>query len=110
MNLKIIPTPEFDKDVKSLAKKYRLIASDLKELRDTLLANPKSGIELGGFCFKIRLQNSSIGAGKSKGFRVIYYYFDGSEVILLLSIYFKGDMENISENRIKEILKNNGLI
>ena len=43
--LKIIPTPEFIKQVKKLAKSYKRIAKDLEHLKNELLENPKSGTE-----------------------------------------------------------------
>jgi mRNA-degrading endonuclease RelE of RelBE toxin-antitoxin system len=64
--LKIVPTPEFVKQVKKLAKSYKQISNDLESLKQQLLLNPKSGIELGNKCFKVRLANSSIPTGKRK--------------------------------------------
>ena len=60
MNLKIVSLENFSKDVKKLFKKYKNISKDLKMLQDTLLKDPKSGIELGENLYKIRLANSSI--------------------------------------------------
>ena len=109
MNLKIISLESFSKDIKRLHKKYKQIAKDLKELQDILKDNPKSGIELGGNCYKIRLPNSSIPTGKSGGFRVIYYHIDEENNLYLMAIYSKTDIQNISDERIAEILKNNDL-
>jgi mRNA-degrading endonuclease RelE of RelBE toxin-antitoxin system len=47
MNLKLIPTPEFSKAVKKLSKNYKKISDDLEVLKEMLLKNPKSGIDLG---------------------------------------------------------------
>ncbi len=110
MNLKIIVLDNFAKEVKKLAKRYKQIASDLKELEALLLEDAKSGVHLGGRCYKIRLANSSIPTGKSGGFRVIYYYLDEQNNIYLMSIYAKSDLENISDEKIIEILKDNGLL
>ena len=82
--LKIVPTPEFMKQVKKLAKSYKQIGKDLESLKEQLLQNPKIGTELGNKCFKIRLANSSIPTGKSGGFRIITYYIDDKDVIRLL--------------------------
>ncbi len=110
MNLKIIVLDNFTKEVKKLAKRYKQIASDLKELEALLLEDAKNGVHLGGRCYKIRLANSSIPTGKSGGFRVIYYYLDEQNNIYLMSIYAKSDLENISDEKIIEILKDNGLL
>lgn len=71
--LKIVPTPEFIKQVKKLAKSYKQIVKDLESLKKQLIKNPKTGTELGNKCFKIRLANSSIPTGKSGGFRIVTY-------------------------------------
>jgi mRNA-degrading endonuclease RelE of RelBE toxin-antitoxin system len=109
MNLKIVSLENFSKDVKKLFKKYKNISKDLKNLQDTLLKDPKSGIELGENLYKIRLANSSIPTGKSGGFRVVYYYIDQQKNIYLMTIYSKRELENISDERLVEILKINGL-
>ena len=108
MNYKIIPLNNFKKNIKKLQKKYPLIKNDLKELNNTLQNNPNEGIELGNNCFKIRVKNSSIPTGKRGGFRVIYYYVY-EENIYLMAIYSKSEIENISNDKILEILKENGL-
>lgn len=109
MNLTIKPLETFKKEVKKLHKKYKNISNDLKELQKQLEQNPKAGIDLGANCYKIRLQNSSIPTGKSGGFRVVYYYIDNYGMIYLMSIYSKTELENISDEKILEILKDNGL-
>lgn len=109
MNLTIKPLESFKKEVKKLIKKYKNIPYDLKNLQEELLSNPKAGIDLGNNCYKIRLANSSIPVGKRSGFRVIYYYINKNGVIYLISIYSKNDMEIITDEKIIEILKDNGL-
>jgi mRNA-degrading endonuclease RelE of RelBE toxin-antitoxin system len=107
MSLKIIPTPEFLKLVKKLAKSYRKIYLDLEALKEELLQNPTAGIELGYNCYKIRVANSSIPTGKSGGFRVITYYIDEQGVMRLMFIFSKRDQENISDKELEEIIKRN---
>ena len=109
MTLKIISLDSFSKEVKKLSKKYKLLSTDLKELLKILKENPKAGIELGSNCYKIRLSNSSIPTGKSGGFRVIYYYIDNKNNLYLMSMYSKTELENISDEKLLNILKNNGL-
>ena len=108
MTLTIKPLENFTKSIKKLAKKYKNIAQDLKELQNELLNNPKAGIELGNYCYKIRLATSSVPTGKSGGFRVVYYK-KIEDTLYLMEIYSKSDMENITDEKILEILKNNGL-
>lgn len=109
MNLTIISLESFAKDVKRLYKKYKQLPKDLKELRDLLQEEPKSGIELGNGCYKIRLANSSVPTGKSGGFRVIYYYLDENEHLYLMAMYSRSELENIKEEKLIEILKSNNI-
>jgi mRNA-degrading endonuclease RelE of RelBE toxin-antitoxin system len=105
MNLKITKLEAFTKEAKRLYKKYKKLPDDLKILVKELNDNPKAGIDLGANCYKIRLANSSIPTGKSSGFRVIYYYYDGELDIYLLTIFSKRDMGNISDEKIMELLQ-----
>jgi mRNA-degrading endonuclease RelE of RelBE toxin-antitoxin system len=109
MNLKIIRLETFTKDVKRLYKRYKKVSDDLKALSTQLHNDPASGIYLGNHCYKIRLSNSSVPTGKSGGFRVVYYYYDGESYLYLLTIFSKRDMENISDEKIAELLKKYGL-
>lgn len=105
MNLKIVSLDSFAKDVKKLYKKYKTITKDLRELEDELQDNPQCGIFLGNNCYKMRLKNSSVPTGKSGGFRVVYYYVDEENNLYLMAMYSKTELENISDERITEILK-----
>ena len=110
MNLTIKTLSSFEKDVKRLFKKYKQLPYDLKVLREELSKNPKSGIELGNRCYKMRLANSSIPTGKSGGFRIIYYYIDLDNNLYLMSIYAKNELENIDDKTIINILKDHNLL
>ena len=109
MNLKILRLGNFSREAKRLYKKYKKLPIDLKTLAERLADNPKSGVDLGANCYKIRLENSSIPTGKSGGFRILYYYYDGGNNLYLLSIFSKRDMENISDERVLELLGMYGL-
>ncbi len=109
MSLRIISLPSFKGDVKNLFKKFKNLAEDLKRLHQTLAKDPRSGIALSKSLYKLRLANTSASSGKSGGFRVIYYYTDHQGTVFLLKIYSKTDIPSISESRLAEILKENGL-
>jgi len=108
MNLTIKPLESFKKSAKKLAKRYKNIAEDLCTLEEELTTNPDRGTYIGSNCYKIRVANSSIPTGKSGGFRVIYYK-KIKHTIYLMDIYSKSDMENITDEKILEILRGNGL-
>jgi mRNA-degrading endonuclease RelE of RelBE toxin-antitoxin system len=110
MSLKIVSIKQFDKELKSLYKRYRQIAKDIQKLYEILQLDPKAGTSLAHNCYKLRLANSSVPTGKSGGFRVVYYYIDDKGIIYLLSIYSKSDVATISDDKLVAILRKHGLI
>ena len=112
MSYSIIPTPTFQKDVKTLKKKFRRIVTDLEELNEILTDKPLYGDAIPGLdgkVFKLRLASSDMGKGKSGSFRIIYYLLAPDKTIYLLTIYAKAYKENIDPIEIKALLKKNGL-
>lgn len=105
MPCSISTIPEFDKNVKKLSKRYKNIKSDLKSLISELINNPQLGTPLANNCYKIRVANSSVPTGKSKGFRVVTYHIDSQSNLYLLTIYSKSDQDNIPDSDIIELLK-----
>lgn len=105
MNLKIISLESFKKDVKKLYKKNKKLPEDLKALNQSLIENPKVGIELSSKLYKMRLENSSSNSGKSGGFRIIYYYVDEAENVYLLKMYSKTDIANIKDEILIKLLE-----
>lgn len=102
-------SPEFLKQLKHLAKKYKSIADDLEVLRDELKQNPYAGTDLGGGARKVRMSIKSKGKGKSGGARVITYLVSIIEEdveISLLTIYDKSEKESISDKEIKTLIQN----
>ena len=59
----------FDKQLKKLSKKFRLINSDFKEFKDNF--NVSDWKHLWKWIYKFRIKNSSIPVWKSGWFRVI---------------------------------------
>ena len=104
MNYNILLLPQFEKDVKKLSKKFKLLKKDLSKLIADLDNNPHQGKSLGDNIYKIRMANSSIPTGKSGGFRVITYFIDEEKNIYLLSIYSKTQKDSIGDIELKEIM------
>ena len=71
MNVKIIPSVEFDRQFKRLAKKYKSLLDDYLTFSKELKENPLQGSALGGGVRKIRMAIGSKGKGKSGGARVL---------------------------------------
>lgn len=108
MNYSIDTLPSFDKKVKKLAKKYKSLKSDLRELVKELMQNPTVGADLGNGVRKVRMAISDKGKGKSHGARVITYTTIISVeegLITLLAIYDKAEQNTITEKEISLLLK-----
>ena len=96
--------PEFTREAKRLKKKYASLEQEIIDLGSEIRQNPTMGTPIGGSCYKIRLSIKSKGKGKSGGARVITYYYIHGETVYLLLIYDKAEQENISDERINELL------
>ena len=110
MSYNVYTTVFFDKELKRLAKKYPSLKNEYKNLVDLLKKEPRQGQPLGKDCYKIRLAITSKGKGKSGGSRVITCVRIMAGSVFLLSIYDKGDKENIGDNELDGLLRLAGLL
>lgn len=101
--------PEFERRAKGLAKKYKSFVKDYDEFLDSLEKNPFQGTSLGMGIYKTRMAIASKGKGKSGGARVLTYNVTKTAsdkvVVTLLSVFDKGEMENVSDAYIKSLVK-----
>ena len=58
MNYNLLTTPEFDKEVKRISKKYPTLKNDLSILFSSLAENPFQGTALGNHFYKLKLSIS----------------------------------------------------
>jgi len=105
MRYKIIPTPEFIKNLKNLKKKYKNIKNDITKIVNKLEENPTIGIPLGNNTFKIRIKNSNNNKGKSGGYRMITYFINENNELFLIAIYSKSEKETILDNELKKLIE-----
>ncbi|MFM7406095.1 MAG: type II toxin-antitoxin system RelE family toxin [Cuspidothrix sp.] len=101
-------TPEYRRNLKDLAKKYRSIRSDIQPLilelqQGNILGDRLTGFGLDLYIYKVRVKNSNIKKEKSAGYRLIYL-LESETSILLLTIYSKSEQEDITVNEITSIL------
>ncbi len=109
--------PEFEKDLKKLAKKFRTLEDDLRIFREKeLRLYHELGIDNQGIfpiptlgvarvkIFKVKkfACRALKGKGAHSGIRVIYAFFENSGTIDLIEIYYKGDKENEDRQRIRK--------
>ena len=105
MSYKIVATPDFERELKRLSRKYPSLAKDYAALLELLDSNPKQGISLGNNCYKIRLAITSKRQGKSGGARVITYVTIVKETVYLIGIYDKSEQGSMTDKQISERLK-----
>ena len=108
---------EFNKDLKSLLKRYRTLKDDLHVVKKVLEVAPDERPP-----FSYRIDNLGIdtcvikvrkiackalkGSGVNSGLRLIYAYFQVEEKIILIELYHKNDKDNEDKQRILNNFKN----
>lgn len=98
--IEVMATPRFMR----LAKKS-MTQEAMQGLIDVLALTPEKGSVIAGTggIRKIRWVTGK-GGGKRGGLRILYYY-DGKQIILLVTIFKKADQENIDASEKTEIRK-----
>jgi mRNA-degrading endonuclease RelE of RelBE toxin-antitoxin system len=99
-------TPEFKRNIRQLAKKYRRVKSDVQPLLDELGQGQTPGDQIPGIqyeVFKVRVRNSDSGKGKSGGYRVIYQRTTEGAIVLI-TIYSKTEQQDIAAGAIRQII------
>lgn len=102
----IVYTPEFKRNLRQLAKKYRHIKSDVQPILQDLTQGRTPGDQIPGIryeVFKVRAKNSDAAKGKSGGYRVIYYRPSNGPIVLI-TIYSKTEQSDITPAEIQQII------
>ena len=105
--VKVAFTPEFKRNLRALAKKYRHIRSDVQPVIDQIQAGEIVGDQIPRVkytIFKVRVRNSDIRKGKRSGYQFIYYLKTQTEVILV-TIYSKLEQSDVSAEQLRQILR-----
>lgn len=112
MQYNVITTTRFKKDLKFYRKKYRSTDDDVGEILEELENGNLLGEDYDNLnlpkdesVYKVRIAIKSIPVGTSGGYRLIYYVVKNNCEIYLLTLYYKGDTQNISPKVIKELIK-----
>ena len=103
--MKIRLHPQFERDVKTLGKKYRSLEADLDAFMESLETEPIQGDALGQNRYKVRLKIASKGKGKKGGGRVITYVRISEDELWLLTMYDKSDIENVNDRFLDDLVK-----
>lgn len=103
--------PEFEKDLKSLVKKYRTLNDDLQDIKQIIRFRPNPHPP-----FSYRIEHLGItsciikvkkmackalkGRGVNSGMRLVYAYFPEIPKIIFIELYHKSLKENEDRERI----------
>lgn len=104
--IKVEASITFNRNLRSLAKKYRNIRNDIQPVIEQLEQGELLGDQISGIgyeVFKLRVRNSDIQKGKSGGYRLIYYVKTANGIILL-TIYTKSKQADIAADEIRSII------
>lgn len=105
-NYKIIPTQNFLDEAKVLLKKYPNIKKDFLNLAKELKKDPITGNDrLIDDCYKVRMQITDKGSGKSGGARVIVNVQVINKEVYVISVFDKGKFSTIADFALKRLLK-----
>ena len=100
-------TPEFKRNLRQLAKKYRRIRLDIQPIIAALVGGDLPGDQIQGVSFrvyKVRVRNSDAQRGKSGGYRIVYYV-PSEQAIVLITLYSKTEQQDIEAREIQAILQ-----
>lgn len=97
---------QFQRDMKQLIKKYRHIQTDIQPILEALQTGQTPGDQIPNVervAYKVRIANTDSQKGKRGGYRLIYYI--KTEVrIILITIYPKSDIADISPERLLQLI------
>jgi len=96
----IVELPEYLRNAEKL-----LTENARKEIVTFLAINPRKGdlVKSTGGIRKMRWGRGS--SGKSGGVRIVYFYYDENMPLYLLSVFGKGEKENLSKSERNELAK-----
>lgn len=100
-------TPEFKRNTRRLARKYRHIRSDVTPVIEQLEQGETPGEQIqrtGYRVFKVRIRNSDAQRGKRGGYRLVYYQKTPSAVILI-TIYSKSEQGDITAAQLRQVIE-----
>ncbi|MEG3895469.1 MULTISPECIES: type II toxin-antitoxin system RelE/ParE family toxin [unclassified Microcoleus] len=104
--IQVIVSPTFNRNLRTLAKKYRSIRNDIQPIIEQLTRGELPGNRIAGVgyeVFKLRVRNSDTQKGKSGGYRLIYYVQTAMGIILL-TVYTKSEQVDIAAEDIQNII------
>ena len=105
--IQVIASPVFDRNIRTLLKKYRNVREDIFPIIEQLKNGETPGDQISGIrhtVHKLRIRNINNQKGKSGGYRLIYY-LKTSTHILLLTLYSKSEQDDVAAEDLREIIE-----
>jgi len=84
---------------------HLLSDSERKEIVDFLALNPQAGVLLKGTGGIRKMRWGREGRGKSGGVRIIHFYHDKNIPLYVLTVFGKGEKDNLSNSERNELAK-----
>lgn len=103
--------PEFKREFRRFAKKYKSLSGDIEQFRNVVSAAPLGN---GGKHFNTLFQGGHVCVIKARlscrylkgsSLRIVYAYAEGEERVDFIELYYKGDKENEDKGRVDRYLK-----
>lgn len=94
-----LTTDYFFRQSKRLCKKYPHLKADI--IACVRNFDERFATHLGNNIYKLRLKSSDIPRGKSKSFRLIVLIFELEKLLTPLTLYYKGDRSNVTDEEIE---------
>jgi len=79
------------------AKDAKMKPEEMAEAVDAIAANPKIGVLMQGTGGVRKVRLSGRGKGKSGGYRIVYFYGGGDIPVFLLTVFGKGEKDNLTQ-------------
>lgn len=96
--------PYFRRQLEQYTKKYRHLKDAVIAVLDNF--HKEQYTPLGQNIYKVRLRSKDIPRGKSKSFRLLVLVVEIEEYLVPITIYFKGDREDVTKKEINKHLEN----
>ncbi len=105
-------TSNFKNQVKRLLKKYPKSKDEFIKIFEQLEkgeligdAYDNLGLPEDEDVYKVMVANIDANRSPKNGFRVIYYAIKNNEIIYMLAVYAKKEVQNLKQSEVKELLR-----
>lgn len=105
-------TSNFRNQFKRLLKKYPKSEDEFKKVFEQLERGELIGVAYDGLglpesedVYKVMVANIDANRSPKNGFRMIYYVIKNDEIIYMLAVYAKKEVQNLKQSEVKELLR-----